>query len=74
MTQLKLIYDDSIEFMLGEQYSSTTTDENIEMLVDKIASFLEQEKHWHVLKNAWLISGKSEDLRNLLRKALEDKS
>ena len=46
--------------------------EDIEMLVDKIASFLEQEKNWIELKEAWKINDRSETLRNLLREALKE--
>lgn len=42
----------------------------IEPLVDKIASFLEQDDNWEELKHAWKWGEKSEDLRNLLRRAL----
>lgn len=46
--------------------------EDIEMLVDKIASFLEQEENWTSLKSAWMLNGRSETLRNLLQKALNE--
>ena len=39
-------------------------------LVDKIASFLEQDENWEALKTCWLIDGRSDDLRNLLHVAL----
>ena len=41
-----------------------------EILVDKIASFLEREENWFKLKHSWLINDKSDDLRELLHKAL----
>ena len=46
--------------------------EDVEKLVDKIASFLEREENWIELKDAWIIGDKSETLRNLLRKALNE--
>lgn len=40
-------------------------------LVDKIASYLEQEENWGMLKHdCWLIDGKSDELRALLYKAI----
>ena len=41
-------------------------------LVDKIASFFEREENWRALKNCWLENDRSNDLRNLLRKALKE--
>lgn len=46
--------------------------EDIEMLVDKIASFFEEEENWSALKNCWLENGRSNDLRNLLHKAIKE--
>ena len=40
-------------------------------IVDKIASFFEHEDNWHKLKSCWLEDGRSEDLRKLLKQALE---
>ena len=42
-----------------------------EGLVDKIATFLEREENWIALKHCWIYSGRSEDLRKLLRQALQ---
>ena len=41
-------------------------------LVDKIASFFEREENWRALKNCWLENDRSNDLRNLLNKALKE--
>ena len=41
-------------------------------LVDKIASFLEQDGNWEELKACCCIDGRSDDLRALLRKAMEE--
>ena len=41
-------------------------------LVDKIASFFEKPENWSALKNCMLINYKSEDLRALLCKALDE--
>ena len=41
-------------------------------LVDKIASFFEREENWRALKNCWLENNRSNDLRNLLHKALKE--
>lgn len=46
--------------------------EDIEMLVDKIASFFETEEHWIELKFACKINDRSEALRNMLREALKE--
>lgn len=46
--------------------------ENIETLIDKIASFLERDENWIELKDAWRINDKSETLRTLLREALKE--
>lgn len=46
--------------------------EDIEMLVDKIASFFETEEHWIELKLACKINDRSEALRNLLREAIKE--
>ena len=46
--------------------------EDIEMLVDKIASYFETEEHWIELKYACMINNRSEALRNLLRDALKE--
>lgn len=40
-------------------------------LVDKIASFFEDEENWRALKSCWLEDGRSEGLRKLLKKALK---
>ena len=40
-------------------------------LVDKIASFFEEEENWKALKNCWLENDRSDDLRKLLYKALK---
>jgi hypothetical protein len=40
-------------------------------LVDKIASFFEEEENWKALKNCWLENDKSNDLRKLLHEALK---
>ena len=41
-------------------------------LVDKIASYFEREENWRALKNCWLENDRSNDLRNLLHKALKE--
>ena len=41
-------------------------------LVDKIASFFEREENWRALKDCWLENDRSNDLRNLLHKALKE--
>lgn len=46
--------------------------EDIEMLVDKIASFLEREENWDALRCAYRINDRSEALRGLLREALKE--
>lgn len=42
-----------------------------EKLVNKIATFFEKEENWIALKHCWIYSGRSEDLRKLLRQALQ---
>lgn len=39
-------------------------------IVDKIASFFENEDNWHALKQCWLVDDHSEEFRKLLRKAI----
>ena len=39
---------------------------------DKIASFLERDGNWEALKQCWFIDGRSDELRALLRRALEE--
>ena len=47
------------------------TKQEIEELVDKIASYLEQDDVWCKLKrDTWIISGRSDELRSLLRESL----
>ena len=46
--------------------------ENVEILVDKIATFFEKEENWRALKDCWLENDRSDDLRKLLRKAIEE--
>lgn len=46
--------------------------EDVETLVDKIASFLEREENWIDLKYAWMVNDRSETLRNLLRESLKE--
>lgn len=41
-------------------------------LVDKIASFFEQEENWRALKDCWFYCGRSEDFRRLLHKAIKE--
>ena len=43
-----------------------------EELIDKIASFFEKEDNWHALKKCWLEYGRSNDLRRLLCKAINN--
>jgi hypothetical protein len=40
-------------------------------LVDKIASFLEEDDNWSAMTQCWNINGRSDDLRKLLRQALD---
>ena len=51
-------------------YRNIPSDDN--ELVDKIASFFEREENWRALKNCWLENDRSNDLRNLLHKALKE--
>jgi predicted KAP-like P-loop ATPase len=47
------------------------TKQEIEELVDKIASYLEQDTVWCKLKrDTWIICGRSDELRSLLRESL----
>ena len=46
--------------------------EDVEKLIDKIASFLEREENWIELRDAWKINGRSEVLRSLLREAIKE--
>lgn len=41
-------------------------------LVDNIASFFETEENWKALKNCWLENDRSNDLRKLLHTALKE--
>lgn len=41
-------------------------------LVDKIASFFEKKENWRTLQCCWLENGRSDDLRNLLSKAIKE--
>ena len=59
-----------IERIEKELYESEIMTDN-KKLVDKIATFLEQEKNWQTLKDCWKLNGKSDDLRELLSKALK---
>lgn len=44
-----------------------------DQLVDKVASYFERnDKHWHQLHTCWIVNGRSDDLRALLREALND--
>lgn len=40
-------------------------------VVDKIATFLEDEEHWRALRCCWLENGQSDDLRKLLTAAMK---
>ena len=40
-------------------------------IVDKIASFIEKEENWPLLKDCWIVNDRSDDLRALLKRALE---
>lgn len=43
-----------------------------EELVDKIAGFFEKDRdRWKALKRCWMINYRSDDLRKLLKEALE---
>ena len=46
--------------------------EDIEIIVDKIATFFEEERNWRALKNCWLENDRSDDLRRLLYKAIKE--
>ena len=41
-------------------------------LVDKIANFFERKENWRALKDCWIENGMSNDLRNLLNKAIKE--
>ena len=38
--------------------------------IDKMSSFLEKEENWKILKNCWILNGKSLSLRKLLKDAI----
>ena len=40
-------------------------------IVDKIATYLEDEEHWRALRCCWLENGRSDDLRKLLTAAMK---
>lgn len=54
-----------------EEIKDIATEMKNNALVDKIASFFEEEENWKALKNCWLENDKSDDLRKLLHKALK---
>ena len=51
-------------------YTNSTIEEDNE-LVDKIASFFEEDENWIELKHCWLENGRSDDLRKLLARAIK---
>lgn len=63
------------EYVEVEDKKDTSNAGNIiemnEELVDKIASFFEEEKNWKALNRCWIYNGRSDDLRSLLRKAIK---
>ena len=70
--------DDAMLSVLFNCYHQLNSDKNKDSfdyftnLVDKIASFFEREENWRALKNCWLENDRSNDLRNLLHKALKE--
>lgn len=41
-----------------------------EDLIDKIATYFEQDKNWTRLKDVWSWNGRSDDLRRMLKESL----
>lgn len=54
-----------------EELENAVVEMKNSILVNKIASFFEEEENWKALKNCWLENDKSDDLRKLLHKALK---
>ena len=47
-------------------------EKSIDAIVDKIARFFEKDRDkWKELKRCWMVNYRSEDLRKLLKEALE---
>lgn len=42
-----------------------------EEIIEQIAIYLEQKENWRRLKDCWIVNGRSDDLRQLLKEALE---
>jgi hypothetical protein len=62
----------SLGLFHGAEYDAKLVDEIPTIdVVDKIASFIEQEDNWRLLNDCWIVNDRSEDLRALLKRALE---
>lgn len=53
-------------------FETIQSENNIELIIDKIAGFFEKEENWSNLKNCWLEDDRSNDLRKLLAEALKE--
>ena len=40
--------------------------------IDVILEYIEQKENWRRLKDCWIINGRSDDLRQLLKEALKE--
>lgn len=40
-------------------------------IINDIAEYLERPENWRRLKDCWIVNGRSDDLRQLLKEALE---
>ena len=69
-----IIHIDTIGVLLSNNSTTTNnqSDANIDIVVDKIAGYFEKETNWLALRSCWLNNDRSEDLRKLLKKALEE--
>lgn len=56
---------DETKFFIKEDIS-------LDELVDTLSCFFEKEENWHAMKECWLMNGKSEEFRVLMRYALYD--
>lgn len=72
-TDIPLYKHSDITKVLAEAPVADVMPMNEEELIDKIASYFENENHWYDIKHGcWLVNGRSEALRRMLRESLRD--
>ncbi len=57
--------------MIKKGNNMTENREKVLEIINCIAEYLERPENWRRLKDCWIINGRSDDLRQLLKEALE---